>query len=122
MAVDQRSSAGVNRGGGIVIPRSVSLEVAPEDAQRLKLATEIGEVSLTLRSIADKQTIETVAITRESDLSQSNMVPIADDGKPAMKKEEYIPVVVVRGTTVENEQSRLMLEEARMQSSGQKPN
>ncbi|MCI5049341.1 MAG: Flp pilus assembly protein CpaB [Rickettsiales bacterium] len=114
LAVDQRSSTGVNRDGGIVIPRSVSLEVAPEDSQRLKLATEIGKVSLTLRSLADKQTIETVAITRQSDLSQSSGVPMSDDEVPvANNDEEFIPVVVVRGTQVENEESLLRLEEAR---------
>jgi len=109
LAVDQRSTAGVNKDGGIIIPRSVSLEVSPEDGQRLRLATEIGKVSLVLRSLADKETIETVAITRQSALSQASNAPSAS--KP--KKDEVIPVVIVRGTKVENEESRLMLEEAR---------
>lgn len=112
LAVDQRAAATSGRDGGIIIPRSVSLELKPEDAQRLKLAQEIGEVSLALRSIKDKDTIETVAISRQSALSQFE----GSTSKPKkIGGEKLIPVVVVRGAEVENQESKLMLEEARLE-------
>lgn len=95
LAVDQRATAGVNEDGGIIIPKSISLEVTPEDAQRIVLARELGELSLSLRSIQDKDTIETVAITRQPDLSQFDVSSIE------MNRKAYAPVRVIRGTELE---------------------
>jgi pilus assembly protein CpaB len=91
LAVDQRATGGVTEEGGIIIPKSVSLEVSPADAQRVVLAREMGRLSLALRSIKDKDTTETVAITRQPDLSQANEVVGSNRG----------PVKVVRGVQIE---------------------
>jgi len=111
LAVDQRATGGVNKDGGIIIPRSVSLEVAPEDSQRLKLATEVGQVSLTLRSIEDKDTVETVAMTRLSGLSQFETSPLAPKKKP---QEKFVPVVVIRGVQPDQKEGAQKLGEARL--------
>lgn len=96
LAVDQRAVAGVDPKGGIIIPKSVSLEVEPADAQRIVLARETGELTLALRSIKDKETTEKVAITREPDLSQFDMSSIA-----TKKDTDDKPIKIVRGTEVE---------------------
>lgn len=100
LAVDQRATAGVDEDKGIIIPRSVSLEVVPQDAQKLRLAGEIGELSLALRSLEDKDAIETVAITRPSDLSQFKS-PAAAPATFAQASSPAGPVRVIRGTEVE---------------------
>ncbi len=97
LAVDQRSST--TNEEGIIVPRSASVEVTPEDAQRIRLAAEIGELSLALRSIDDKDTIETVAITREDDLTQYDTSNLQTaDARPGTPRGG---VRIVRGTTVE---------------------
>ena len=108
LAVDQRSTAGVDEDKGIIIPRSVSLEVTPEDAQRLRLASELGKLSLALRSIEDKETLETVAITRQTDLTQSGSKPAKDTPESASNEpvqaivaDSEKPIRIVRGTQVE---------------------
>ncbi len=115
LAVDQRSTAGAapqsgqQAESGIVIPRSISLEVTPEDAQRVRLGYQLGQLSLTLRSLEDKETIETVAITRQSDLSQFDASSLAATGR----KDDYIPVVVIRGTQIDDEEAKKKRQEAR---------
>lgn len=116
LAVDQRSTAGAavpsggsGQEGGIVIPRSISLEVTPEDAQRIRLGYQLGQLSLTLRSLEDKETIETVAITRQTDLSQFDTSALA----ASSNSDEFIPVVVIRGTAIENEDAKKKRDEAR---------
>lgn len=101
VAVDQRATAGAtqdsgNNEGGIIIPKSVSLEVSPEDAQRIVLARETGELNLALRSIEDKDLIEKVAITRKPALSQFDISSIAPK-----KENDEIPVKIIRGTAIE---------------------
>ena len=94
MAVDQRSTGGVDEDNGIIIPKSVSLEVDPEDAQRIALARQLGQLSLSLRSLKDKDSMETVAITRQSDLSQF-------DASDIMNRSADAPVKIVRGVELE---------------------
>lgn len=93
LAVDQRATGGVNEEKGIIIPRSVSLEVSLEDAQKLRLAEEIGHLSLALRSVEDKEKAERVAITRQADLSQFKLADA--------EKRDDEGVRVIRGTDVE---------------------
>lgn len=94
LAVDQRSTGGVDKENGIIIPKSVSLEVTPEDAQRIALARQLGQMTLALRSLKDKETMETVAITRQSDLSQFDVSSVTSRSANA-------PVKVVRGVESE---------------------
>lgn len=96
LAVDQRATAGVDESKGIIIPKSVSLEVQPKDVQRIVLARELGELTLALRSIKDKESSETVAITRPNDLSQFDASAIASKDDKDEK-----PLKIVRGIDVE---------------------
>ena len=118
LAVDQRSSAGLNADQGVIIPQSVSLEVTPEDAQRIRLAAEVGELSMALRSLEDKDTIENIAITRIADLSQYQPT---GDGSASKKKvgSGFIPVTIVRGTEVSNEESKEKRDEDRDERRGE---
>lgn len=96
LAVDQRSTA--NAEEGILIPSLITLEVTPEDAQRMRLAQDIGALSLSLRSIKDKDTVESISLTRPADLSQADASLGMGSG--------FVPVTVVRGTDVDNEEAR----------------
>lgn len=105
LAVDQRATGGIEEEEGVIIPRSISLEVSPEAAQRIKLGAEIGELALALRSVEDKETIETVAITRQSDLTQFKMNNNRDNDDNDDEADDS-PVYdgsirIIRGTSVE---------------------
>src|SRR5205823_1855947 len=50
-ALDAKMAAGTNFG------RTVTLEVTPEQAEKINVATELGKLSLTLRSITSKEGI-----------------------------------------------------------------
>ena len=69
LAVDQKSSAGGT--DQLKAPETVSVEVTPNDAQRIRLAQTSGKVSLALRSLKDKDTKTTVPPTQESDLTNA---------------------------------------------------
>ena len=72
LAIDQRpSSAGAtNEKGGLIIPRSASLMVSQSDAQRVLLAKKTGALSLTLRSLADKESADPLILTAPKDITQ----------------------------------------------------
>jgi pilus assembly protein CpaB len=95
MAVDQRATSGIEDGEGIPIPRSVSLEVTPEDAQRVRLAGEVGRLSLALRSLEAGDEGGLPSLTRPKNLSQY------DSGSVSAREKEQEPVRVIRGTSVE---------------------
>lgn len=87
LAIDQRSSStgAVDKNGNLVIPRSASLMVSQADAQRVRLASKTGTVSLALRALADKESSDPLLLTKPSDVSQSSSasddaLPIGDGG------------------------------------------
>ena len=112
VAADQRSS--VNNEEGILVPSSVSLEVTPEDAQRLKLAADVGTISLALRSIKDKDTVESVALLRATELSQ---LSASAPQTPRKVGNVSLPVTVIRGTQVDDVESKKKKEEEFQQQS-----
>jgi pilus assembly protein CpaB len=69
LAIDQRSTAGIDDAEGVVVPRSISLEVTPQDAQRVRLAEEIGRLSLALRSVEEGQDGTVPSVTRPQHLT-----------------------------------------------------
>lgn len=95
MAVDQK--AAVSTEGEIKVPKTVSIAVTPEDAQKLALGVQTGEVSLALRSINDKESFENIAVTRKTDLTQGG------DSSQTEASTVYQPVIVVRGIEVEGD-------------------
>jgi pilus assembly protein CpaB len=72
------------------IPSSVSVEVSLDDAQKIRLAQDMGYVSLALRALSDKDAEPQYAVTTDKDLT--NYVHV-----PAKKKEETEKVGVIRG-------------------------
>jgi pilus assembly protein CpaB len=68
LAVDQLAS---ERQEQPTIPKAVTLEVTPQQAQKILLATNIGRLSLTLRRMADPDLAASRRVT-EKDLAQSD--------------------------------------------------
>jgi pilus assembly protein CpaB len=87
LAIDQRpSNAGAtNEKGGLVIPRSASLMVSPADAQRVRLAGKKGSLSLTLRSLADKESVDAPILTESKDISMEKESISATAGSSSVK-------------------------------------
>ena len=93
LAVDQRASGtnATDPNGNLLIPRSVSLMVAPSDAQRLRLAQQKGTLTLALRALADRESADPLIATTDKDISA---YPSLDAGAGTASGN----VVVVRGT------------------------
>jgi pilus assembly protein CpaB len=98
LAVDQRASGGAVPKDKKALPSSISLEVTLEEAQRLRLAQDTGYVSMTLRSLLDKDVQDKSVVTFVRDLNTSG----------AYKKEgeaQSNKVVIIRGTRAEQSDS-----------------
>jgi len=80
LAVDQLAS---ERQEQPTIPKAVTLEVTPEQAQKILLATNIGRLSLTLRRLADINVASSRRVTVQ-DLGQF-------DGKKVIERVEAPP-------------------------------
>lgn len=95
VAVDQRSSAAgaTDKEGKLIIPKSVSLMVTLEDAQRLRLGAKEGVLTLALRSLADRESADALRLTQFGDISQFQGVGGTGDG-----------VRVLRGAPVSNKE------------------
>ncbi len=93
LAVDQRASGtnATDSNGNLLIPRTVSLMVAPGDAQRLRLAQQKGTLTLVLRALADRESADPLISTTDKDISS---FPSLDAGGGVASGN----VVVVRGT------------------------
>lgn len=93
LAVDQRASGtnATDANGNLLIPRTVSLMVAPSDAQRLRLAQQKGTLTLVLRALADRESADPLISTTDKDISA---FPSLDAGAGMVSGN----VVVVRGT------------------------
>ncbi|MBN66864.1 MAG: Flp pilus assembly protein CpaB [Rickettsiales bacterium] len=116
LAVDQRSS--VTSEGNVIVPSTVSLQTTPEDAQRIRLASSVGQLSLTLRSLEDEDTLENIAATRKSSLSDTTGYTPGQTS--SANAGSYIPVTVVRGTSVEDEEGLEKRQEQDFRSSMQR--
>lgn len=94
LAVDQRASgsSATDEQGRLLIPRTVSVMVAPTDAQRLRLAQQKGTLTLMLRSLADRESSDPLIATTDKDISS---YPSLDAGAGGIASGN---VVVVRGT------------------------
>ena len=99
LATDQSATTSVDESGGIIIPRSVSLEETPKDAQRLRLAEEIGRISLALKSVDGDELGEVPPVTRPADLS------LQPNDETQKKKVSSQAVRVVRGTVLSEQEN-----------------
>lgn len=117
LAVDQRAEGTPppqNAQGGQARrepPRTVSLMVTPHDVRRLRLAENIAQgsggnstLSMSLRSLADKDAQEPLAITYVNDVSQFRPQIITAAAQIAQTKSAL--VTVVRGTEIEDKQGK----------------
>jgi pilus assembly protein CpaB len=96
MAVDQRSSnaGATDKDGKFIIPRSVSLMVSQDDAQRLRLGQKLGTLTLALRALADRESADPLTLTARKDISQWPDKAGDFGGKGGSEG-----ITVVRGTT-----------------------
>lgn len=74
IAVDQFADQDANRAR---VARTATVEVTPENAQKLALAQQIGRISLSLRQIDETTTSETVRPVAVDDVIQSVREPAA---------------------------------------------
>jgi pilus assembly protein CpaB len=91
LAMDQRIS---ENNKDITVPKTATLEVTPKQAEMVAVASELGLLSLSLRSLADGETAEA---------ARDSMVPTWDDEAThlVVKKETAVVphrIQVVRGT------------------------
>jgi len=106
LAVDAPDSkpAGVSNSFG----RTVTLEVTPEQAEKINVATELGKLSLTLRSISGTDGVATASTPRPAQATgvkptwAGDVSPALGDAMPPNKVmvAEQPPVEVIHGTKV----------------------
>lgn len=98
LAVDQRAAgtSPTDQNGNLLVPRSVSLMVSQADAQRLRLSQQKGTLTLSLRSLADRESADPLTVTSDKDISQHT-----EFGDNAVAGRTG--VIVVRGVAVGEE-------------------
>lgn len=96
LAVDQRStSAAADK---LVVPTTVSIEVAAADAQKIRLGEREGSLALALRSLKDEKKVDSYTPTLPSDITA---VKFEQDQQAADVGKLQRPIIVVRGVQVE---------------------
>ena len=76
---------------------AVTLELSPEDAEKLDLARSVGNLSLVLRNQVDKDPVSTAGITKHQLFGTSEPVPasapvkVAASAKPAVQRARPAP-------------------------------
>jgi pilus assembly protein CpaB len=114
LAIDQEADEST---GGAIVAKAATLEVKPEDAQKIALASTIGTLSLSLRN--------TMAATSEVEKSVKNRPILYRDLGPAIAEEKkatyraapspYATMTVTRG--VESTRANVPKETGRAQAS-----
>ncbi len=108
LAVDQhlqQVSADPGTNGGQVA-RTVTLELLPEQAEMVSVASELGKLSLTLRSVPTNPE----PLTAENQVSEATRSTWADDVSPALRPQKPKPhastkaavVRIMRGSKIED--------------------
>ncbi|MGE0755064.1 MAG: Flp pilus assembly protein CpaB [Alphaproteobacteria bacterium] len=93
LAVDQSLDNPENKA---ILAKTVTLEVTPEEAERVAIATELGQISLALRSIVPVKK-DDAPESEEKDLMKLY------DGSPKMEESRSVSRIrVIRGDQVEN--------------------
>lgn len=95
LGIDQDSS---DRKDKPTVARAVTLEVSPDEAQKLTLGTQVGVLSLALRNQADGdlETVRTIGIT---DLRPGRPTPVAVRAAPRHGTgDSGIQIGIIRGT------------------------
>lgn len=87
LGVDQEAS---ERKDKPMVARAVTLEVTPEEAQRVILATDVGTLSLSLRNVADAAEVKSRTVSLADLVPARPVAAVAGDGGTAVR--------VLRGT------------------------
>lgn len=77
-----------------VVARTATIEVSPEQAQKLALAQQLGTLSLTLRGYTD---------TEQAEITRVTVGDLANDAKTPVRRDDGIYVRVRKGTEVKSE-------------------
>ncbi len=111
LAVDQRAtSEQTDPDEKIDLPSSVSLEVTLDQAQQIRLAQDVGYVSLAMRGIDAKGDIDT-GVTHQKDITKSDVYEKVAAAKAKFKADQEEDagkdiVKIIRGTEVEEVESK----------------
>lgn len=111
LAVDQRAtSEQADPDERIDLPSSVSLEVSLNEAQQIRLAQDVGYVSLALRGI-DAKGDDVTSVTQQQDITKSDVYEKVVAAKAKFKAEQAAAdnkdvVKIIRGTEVEEVESK----------------
>ena len=103
VAVDQRSSSEKK---DVLVPQTATLEVTPRQAEVVTLVTELGKLSLSLRSLATPEDAAPARVTRTWDYEATQISSQRPAAAPAAPRPSARPapapaaVMVVRGTSV----------------------
>jgi pilus assembly protein CpaB len=123
LAVAQETSQGE---GKPKVVNAVTLEVTPDQAEKIDLARSVGTLSLVLRNQIDNTAVTTAGVYKK-DLLKRGAEPVAPapaqaaPAAPAVKKASRKPgakaeagtvtIQVIRGTAVSNETVKLQTED-----------
>lgn len=88
MAVDQTAT----EMEGVSVGRTVTLEVTPEQSEKLALAARMGDLSLSLRKLGDEslRLADDIIPSSVTDLRISNVIREVSEGEPGENKEHVI--------------------------------
>lgn len=73
------------------VVNAVTLEVTPEQAEKIDLARSVGTLSLVLRNQVDPDDVQTAGATKASLLEGAEVVKVAADTKPAPVAKAHTP-------------------------------
>ncbi len=79
IAVDQFSDKESNKAR---VARTATVEVTPDDAQRLALAQQVGRMTLSLRQIDEFETTENPSVVRLEDIIETEKAPVPAPAAP----------------------------------------
>lgn len=104
LAVDQRMD---DQNKEVVVAKTATLEVTPKQAETIAVATELGNLSLSLRSIATGDARDqTVAFSHTWDSEATHLLgpPESHDNQPSKPPAETMKVTVVRGVDAKDQE------------------
>lgn len=78
------------------VVNAVTLEVTPEEAEKIDLARSIGTLSLVLRNSIDQQDMETAGVRRDDLLGKDKVMPVAQAAASTRSVSKPRPVAAPR--------------------------
>jgi pilus assembly protein CpaB len=94
LAIDQVATEQRNQP---TVARAVTLEVTPQQAQKITLATDIGRLSLVLRQAGESALVSDGRISESDLIGQGRRGPVETTAGPAPAPSNTTTVVIIRG-------------------------